>query len=267
MESKLANVDLGPYRRIVQLFWDPEPVNDAIQDQPIWCLGRSYQLASHSSTKTVERDTTPTAESVESLKEDRAKPVPATNSALETPPDSTSSSFSSSLAYDESTDVGNWPQGFLDDFESKFWMTYRFEFEPIARSSDPKARSSLSLSMRIKSQLGGDQTGFSSDSGWGCMIRSGQSLLANSIAILRLGRGIYTPSAPLSPAGKELYVNIGIDWRRGSLKKEERELIRSFSDDPKAPYSIHNFVKHGAEACGKYPGEWFGPSATARCIR
>ncbi|CAG9941397.1 unnamed protein product [Clonostachys rosea f. rosea IK726] len=245
MESKLANVDLGPYRRIVQLFWDPEPVNDAIQDQPIWCLGRSYQLASHSSTKTVERDTTPTAESVESLKEDRAKPVPATNSALETPPDSTSSSFSSSLAYDESTDVGNWPQGFLDDFESKFWMTYRFEFEPIARSSDPKARSSLSLSMRIKSQLGGDQTGFSSDSGWGCMIRSGQSLLANSIAILRLGR----------------------DWRRGSLKKEERELIRSFSDDPKAPYSIHNFVKHGAEACGKYPGEWFGPSATARCIR
>ncbi|CAG9949450.1 unnamed protein product [Clonostachys rosea f. rosea IK726] len=133
----------------------------------------------------------------------------------------------------------------LDDFESKFWMTYRFEFEPIARSSDPKARSSLSLSMRIKSQLGGDQTGFSSDSGWGCMIRSGQSLLANSIAILRLGR----------------------DWRRGSLKKEERELIRSFSDDPKAPYSIHNFVKHGAEACGKYPGEWFGPSATARCIR
>lgn len=26
-------------------------------------------------------------------------------------------------------------------------------------------------------------------------------------------------------------------------------------------------MRHGAAACGKYPGEWFGPSATARCIQ
>lgn len=58
-----------------------------------------------------------------------------------------------------------------------------------------------------------------------------------------------------------------IDWRRGDLPEEERKLIQLFADDPRAPYSIHNFVQHGAKACGKYPGEWFGPSATARCIQ
>lgn len=123
-------------------------------------------------------------------------------------------------------------------------MTYRSGFEPIPKSVDPKAASALSFSMRIKSTLS-DSAGFSSDSGWGCMIRSGQSLLATTIGILRLGR----------------------DWRRGQSQEEERHLISMFADDPRAPYSIHNFVRHGATACGKYPGEWFGPSATAQCIQ
>lgn len=47
----------------------------------------------------------------------------------------------------------------------------------------------------------------------------------------------------------------------------ERSLLSRFADDPRAPYSLHQFVEYGAAACGKYPGEWFGPSATARCIR
>lgn len=57
------------------------------------------------------------------------------------------------------------------------------------------------------------------------------------------------------------------DWRRGQQEQEERKLLSLFADDPRAPYSIHSFVRHGATACGKYPGEWFGPSATARCIQ
>ncbi|KAM0268707.1 hypothetical protein ACHAQH_009923 [Verticillium albo-atrum] len=169
----------------------------------------------------------------------------APNVVPDTPPDSHTSSFSSSLAYDEAVNEdGGWPSAFLDDFESKFWMTYRSDFEPITKSSDPRAASALSLSMRIKSQLM-DQNGFSSDSGWGCMIRSGQSLLANTMAVLDLGR----------------------EWRRGIASEKERQLLSKFADDPKAPYSIHRFVQHGATACGKYPGEWFGPSATARCIQ
>ncbi|ODA76466.1 hypothetical protein RJ55_07736 [Drechmeria coniospora] len=77
------------------------------------------------------------------------------------------------------------------------------------------------------------------------MIRSGQSLLANAIALLQLGRA----------------------WRRGERLDDERRIVNMFSDDSRAPYSIHNFVRHGAAACGKHPGEWFGPSATAQCIQ
>ncbi|KZL75501.1 cysteine protease ATG4 (peptidase family C54) [Colletotrichum tofieldiae] len=254
----MAAVDLGRYRRIVQMFWDPEPTNDHQNDLPVWCLGRSYTL----STKTAKdsrgdrSQTTPPTDNTEATAEQHvtqaSTPVPASASAtphakaLDTPPESVSSSFSSSLAYDEdySGQDGGWPSAFLDDFESKFWMTYRSEFQAIAKSTDPRASSALSFSMRIKSQLG-DQNGFSSDSGWGCMIRSGQSLLANAMAVINLGR----------------------DWRRGQTPEKERKLLSLFADDPRAPYSIHQFVQHGAVACGKYPGEWFGPSATARCIQ
>lgn len=57
------------------------------------------------------------------------------------------------------------------------------------------------------------------------------------------------------------------EWRRGTRLDEERSLLSLFADDPEAPFSIHRFVSHGASACGKHPGEWFGPSATARCIQ
>ncbi|MCJ1265425.1 Cysteine protease atg4 [Lobaria immixta] len=57
------------------------------------------------------------------------------------------------------------------------------------------------------------------------------------------------------------------EWRRGSQEDEERRILRLFADDTSAPFSIHKFVQHGASACGKHPGEWFGPSATARCIQ
>lgn len=222
----MANVDLGRYRRIVQMFWDPAPTNDPDLDLPVWCLGSSYKLGDGrplppakaalaptdtiTSNDTAATRTAPTGTSATTSSTNTAhspdspqllnpashkRPVPGLpENAPATPPESTSSSFSSSLAYDDNgqdhePDSG-WPPGFMADFESKFWMTYRSEFEPIPRSSDPKATSALSLSMRIKSQLV-DQTGFSSDSGWGCMIRSGQSLLANTIAMLRLGRGVH----------------------------------------------------------------------------
>ncbi|KMU73274.1 peptidase family C54 [Coccidioides immitis RMSCC 3703] len=136
-----------------------------------------------------------------------------------------------------------WPTSFLDDFESKFWFTYRSNFPAIPKSRDPDTPLALTLSVRLRSQFL-DTHGFTADTGWGCMIRSGQSLLANALSILNLGR----------------------DWRRGSKIKEECELLSLFADNPQAPFSIHRFVDYGASACGKHPGEWFGPSATARCI-
>ena len=199
--ASVASVDLGRYRRIVQLFWDPEPTNDIRQDAPVWCLGERYRL---NGTYTKDSAVAPGRSPNPALSSPTATtpteevtpepPKPPAN-APETPPDSVSSSFDSSLAYEEPGEGGGWPPAFLDDFESKFWMTYRSEFEPIPRSADPRATSALSFSMRIKSQLG-DQNGFSSDSGWGCMIRSGQSMLANALGMVELGRGESYSLAP-----------------------------------------------------------------------
>lgn len=176
-----TTVDIG--RRIVQMFWDPEPTNDIVRDQPVWCLGSSYKLDNSSSLKS------------DHLARERENIPPSHSAKLpETPPDSISSSYDESLAYEEAPRDGGWPPAFLDDFESRIWMTYRSEFDPIPRSQDPKALAALSFSMRLKTQLS-EQTGFASDSGWGCMIRSGQSLLANAISVQRLGRGP-SPSHP-----------------------------------------------------------------------
>lgn len=141
-------------------------------------------------------------------------------------------------------------------------MTYRSSFPPIPRKTSPEATSSMTLGVRLRSQLM-DPQGFTSDTGWGCMIRSGQSLLANTLCILLLGRGEFM-AALTRPCTK---LTRSTEWRRGDSPEEESRLLAMFADHPDAPLSIHRFVHHGAESCGKYPGEWFGPSATARCIQ
>ncbi|MCJ1246527.1 Cysteine protease atg4 [Trapelia coarctata] len=232
----MANVDFGRYKRIVQYFWDPEPKNDDASQPPIWCLGQEY--TANPSTKLEEKvstvgapesDQEPVMVSAERLTNGEPKSCDPNGGAMTT----------SGGAEDK-----GWPKDFVDDFEARFWFTYRSHFSPIKKSSDLNASSSMSLTVRLRSQLV-DQGGFTSDTGWGCMIRSGQCLLANALGILNFGRA----------------------WRRGEKNTEERHLLAMFADDPKAPFSIHNFVAHGASACDIHPGEWFGPSATASCIQ
>ena len=146
------------------------------------------------------------------------------------------------LTRNEEEELG-WPAEFLDDLESRVWLTYRSNFPPIPKSSDPSAGSGISFATKLRNL--GNQGGFSSDTGWGCMIRSGQSLLANALMFMKLGR----------------------DWRKGDDEDEHKNILSLFADAPESPFSIHKFVEHGAKACGKHPGEWFGPSATARCIQ
>lgn len=175
----MAAVDFSKYKRLVQYFWDPEPTNDAASRSPVWCLGKEYRATPKSPAGEATASSLPGCKSISAAGASRpAKPT--------TPPDSTASSLGSGV-HDED-EGGGWPTPFLDDFESKIWLTYRSNFPAIPRSQDPKAASSMSLSVRLRSQLG-DQAGFTSDTGWGCMIRSGQSLLANTLVMLRMGRG------------------------------------------------------------------------------
>ncbi|PYH41157.1 cysteine protease ATG4 [Aspergillus saccharolyticus JOP 1030-1] len=212
-------VDIGRCsKRIVQYIWDPEPKNDRQPHEPIWCLGVKYPSAEARASQSKTHD--------DGQKGDERDVVVSTASRT------------------MGTAEHSWPEAFISDFESRIWMTYRSNFIPIPRPDGHDANASMTLSVRLRSQLL-DTEGFTSDTGWGCMIRSGQSLLINTMALLLLGR---------------------VDWRRGQRLEDEARLLSLFADTPSAPFSIHRFVQHGAQSCGKYPGQWFGPSATARCI-
>lgn len=137
--------------RAIRYFWDPEPRNED-PSAMIWCLGQKY---------------------------------------IDTPPSTKETTLESAIKDDPAS---TWPPEFLDDFESRIWMTYRTDFPMIPRSPETRGLSltnpaaALEYAGRVlKGQTG---EGFSSDVGWGCMIRSAQSLLANALITLHLGRGI-----------------------------------------------------------------------------
>ena len=184
----MANIDFSSqYRRLVRFFWDPEPVNDGTGGDVIWCLGERYDASAcsqkHGRPGQKAQDVDP--DSVD----DQATIAPRSPAAIASEANSVrmEATPASSTAPSVGDDKG-WPPQFLDDFESRFWFTYRSEFPLIERSPASDSSSTLTMSVRLRSQLV-DQSGFTSDTGFGCMIRSGQSLLANALAMLRLGRG------------------------------------------------------------------------------
>lgn len=170
---------MARYKRIVQYFWDPEPRNEEGPGSRMWCLGNEYVTPDDDSNKATGPDCTPDIAS-----------APLTTEELPTVCDNPrkSDSTSTSSTTKSTTDHG-WPSAFLDDFESRIWITYRSNFPLIPKSKDPNAQANMSIGVRLRSQLV-ETEGFTSDTGWGCMIRSGQSLLANALSILLLGRGM-----------------------------------------------------------------------------
>ncbi|KAF8927870.1 hypothetical protein EDD21DRAFT_390441 [Dissophora ornata] len=116
---------------------------------------------------------------------------------------------------------------FQRDFTSRLiWCTYRHSYPPIRPSN------------------------FTSDVGWGCMLRSGQGLLANALAVQFMGRDWNRP-APGDPTW-DIYVLI-LSW---------------FLDDMNArsPFSVHRIALLGKQL-GKNIGEWFGPSTTSQVTK
>lgn len=178
----MNNVD---YKRFVRYFYDPPPRNEDVSGSPIWCLGKQYHttpLARPEDVSEVEStDSQPPSElSI-------PKSTPSSESSIPKVPSETDVSVIEGNGPSDTVSEGGWPSAFLDDFESRLWMTYRSNFAPIPRSHDPEAASSMTFSVRLRNI--GESQGFTSDTGWGCMIRSGQSLLANALLVLRQGRG------------------------------------------------------------------------------
>ena len=187
----MANVDFsGHYKRFVQFFWDPEPRNDSGPVEPIWCLGEKYESVGDKGESLDARELPDS--SAHALDHDAViLPDVLPSSSL----GSCDPSGGSYLPSSSTEEHRGWPADFLDDFESRFFFTYRSHFSPIQKSGDPSASSSLTLAVRLRNQLV-DQGGFTSDAGFGCMIRSGQCIVANAMAMLKLGRGEFYRMAP-----------------------------------------------------------------------
>lgn len=126
--------------------------------------------------------------------------------------------------------------------QKRFWMSYRLGFEPIKKHEDGPLPLAFVQSMIFNKNVGNtfanfhslvDNDNFTTDVGWGCMIRTSQSVLANA----------------MDQAGYE--VNLAL-----------------FADTQKAPFSLHNFVKAASDLPLRVrPGQWFGPSAASLSIK
>lgn len=114
----------------------------------------------------------------------------------------------------------------MNDVQSKLWITYRKNFPPIDEGSR-----------------------YTTDRGFGCMIRCGQMVLANAF----------------------LYKNLGREWRWNPEAIENNpdvymKILRLFQDKEECLYSIHNITRSGQHE-GKTVGEWFGPNTIAQALK
>jgi cysteine protease ATG4 len=187
----MADSDFARYgKKFVNYFWDPLPRNQDTSGAPIICLGVPYDshptpIAPPPTGLDLSQFT---VHSPSDSSASRSYEAPSSDDIEEI----SKSEIEKDIASQDSgngkqIDEGGWPPTFLDDFESRIWFTYRSGFVPIAKSQDPKALAAMSFAVRIRQMA--SQEGFTSDTGWGCMIRTGQSLLANALFLLELGRG------------------------------------------------------------------------------
>jgi cysteine protease ATG4 len=117
-------------------------------------------------------------------------------------------------------------------FKTKIiWFSYRKNFQPIIKQSkqiDTNHKTRI-LDLFPRSPM------YNSDTGWGCMIRCSQMLLAQAIF------KSYTFS-------------------------NKNEVIKLFLDKHIFPFSIHNMIIEGNKF-GKNPGDWYGPQMACHLIK
>lgn len=155
---------------------------------------------------------------------------------------------------------------FRRSFASLLWLTYRRGFP----------------------QLGGSS--LTTDSGWGCILRTGQMLLAQGLLVHLMPPGwtwflshhavkedMDLPDAHPAAStqsrlnfvegpkrkGRKLSLGSLLD---GRMESTHRRMISWFADHPTAPFGIHQLVELG-QSSGKKAGDWYGPSIVAHILR
>ncbi|XP_029441626.1 cysteine protease ATG4D isoform X2 [Rhinatrema bivittatum] len=160
---------------------------------------------------------------------------------------------------------------FQKDFVSRLWFTYRREFQPL------------------------EGTPWTTDCGWGCMLRSGQMLLGQGLLLHLLSRAWMCSdelfvslveqesqqknvSPSKSPAlelrapersrcPRDVCVQLQRAGQADPVKEAlHRRILSWFSDHSRAPFGMHQLVALG-KSSGKRAGDWYGPSVVAHIIR
>ncbi|XP_061387124.1 cysteine protease ATG4D [Musca vetustissima] len=250
MESKLLSMWHN-----VKYGWSGKLKSNFSKEQPVWLLGRCYhrkctppssmENSSELSGMVGQQDENnmTVSNAYDTIQQDAAGGIGLT-------PNSSSSALypilnpqqveeivvPQELALDATDNqVGENPweegiEGFKRDFYSRIWMTYRREFPTMNGSN------------------------YTSDCGWGCMLRSGQMLLAQALLCHFLGRRWrYDPESQLHSTLEDNMHKKIIKWFGDSSSKS-------------SPFSIHTLVKLGEEM-GKKPGDWYGPASVSYLLR
>jgi cysteine protease ATG4 len=189
--------------------------------EPVWLLGRVFASASSALSSTAEPGSSTSPAEQSFMVHDDAV-VTATTTAAGGAAGSASS-------------LPPHLREFLEHFRSLLFCSYRKNFPPIVG------------------------THFSTDAGWGCMLRTGQMMLARTILVL-------------------LY---GADWRLSDVDVSSpyspyRRVVRWFTDEPNdAPFSIHQLLAvqrsarahAGVEQMKLSAGSWFTPTEVSCILR
>lgn len=190
---------LGPFDRMldraVQYFLDSDANTDRCEDD-IWLLGVRHDGWREDAVDDEDADHAGGKRSRSPVKA-RAPAIPARGDENDV------------FAAPASTTIHGWPATFYRDFYSRIGLTYRSGF-PVIECEPPASPangaggvmhgmlSNLSMSIGRGAQRfanvaaqadSSEPRGLSSDTGWGCMLRTGQSLLANALVKVHLGRG------------------------------------------------------------------------------
>jgi cysteine protease ATG4 len=113
---------------------------------------------------------------------------------------------------------------------SLFWFTYRCDFPEI-------------VPYRI-----------TTDAGWGCMLRSAQMMLAQTLRVHFQSRH-WKPAKSIVQRRLDPFISNLLTW------------FADFPSKTESVYSLHNMVAAGFSKYETLPGEWYGPGTACYVIR
>ena len=134
---------------------------------------------------------------------------------------------------------------FQHDFETLVWFSYRKRFAPLLATPKP-----------------GKTKRFTSDVGWGCMLRCGQMLLARAL--------MQNEEVRFSPTARTAFRHLArpVEAVMDEYRMKRLNLLRKFVDSeraPAAPFSISEIAIAG-RGMGKQPGDWYGTNSISQVL-